>query len=232
MRKFQFFLLVEAVLLAMGLVTILADNWSSFILILAIVLMALRFYNQDSRNNFLLTVSLLLLFLIFMLNPYIILAIVFGVVYVIINHFSQVKKKNRYALIQFQKETLTAKPSRNQWIGAAEHTSPDTYAFDDLNIIRVSGSDLIDLTDVIVTGKDNVIVIRKVFGPTKILVPIDVSVRLDVSSIYGSVRLFDFAEYDLRNETIKLCQPEEQRSLKTVKIIVSSLAGDVEVVRQ
>ncbi|MEX2784421.1 cell wall-active antibiotics response protein LiaF [Streptococcus sp. H49] len=232
MRKFQFFLLVEAVLLAMGLVTILADNWSSFILILAIVLMALRFYNQDSRNNFLLTVSLLLLFLIFMLNPYIILAIVFGVVYVIINHFSQVKKKNRYALIQFQKETLTAKPSRNQWIGAAEHTSPDTYAFDDLNIIRVSGSDLIDLTDVIVTGKDNVIVIRKVFGPTKILVPIDVSVRLDVSSIYGSVRLFDFAEYDLRNETIKLWQPEEQRSLKTVKIIVSSLAGDVEVVRQ
>ncbi|AND79814.1 cell wall-active antibiotics response protein LiaF [Streptococcus pantholopis] len=232
MRKFQFFLLVEAVLLAMGLVTILADNWSSFILILAIVLMALRFYNQDSRNNFLLTVSLLLLFLIFMLNPYIILAIVFGVVYVIINHFSQVKKKNRYALIQFQKETLTAKPSRNQWIGAAEHTSSDTYAFDDLNIIRVSGSDLIDLTDVIVTGKDNVIVIRKVFGPTKILVPIDVSVKLDVSSIYGSVRFFDFAEYDLRNETIKLWQPEEQRSLKTVKIIVSSLAGDVEVVRQ
>ncbi|AXQ79224.1 transporter [Streptococcus chenjunshii] len=232
MRKFQFFLLVECVLLAMGLITILADDWSSFILILAIVLMALRFYNQDSRNNFLLTASLLLLFLIFMLNPYIILAIVFGIVYVVINHFSQVKKKNRYALIQFQKEALAVKPSRNQWIGAADHADSDSYAFDDLNIIRVSGSDLIDLTNVIVTGKDNVIVIRKVFGPTKILVPIDVAVRLDVSSIYGSVRFFDFAEYDLRNETIKLWQPEEQNSLKTVKIIVSSLAGDIEVVRQ
>ena len=108
----------------------------------------------------------------------------------------------------------------------------DFYAFDDINIIRLTGSDTIDLTNVIVSGKDNLIVIRKVFGPIKIMVPIDVAVKLEVSTIYGSVRYFDFEEYDLRNESIKLWRQEDEDSLKSVKIIINTLAGDVEVVRR
>lgn len=94
MRKIQFFIIVEVILIVMGLMTIMANNLSSFILILVLILLALRFYNQDKRNNFLLTIGLVLLFMIFMLNPYIIMAVVLGVVYIVINHFSQVKKKS------------------------------------------------------------------------------------------------------------------------------------------
>lgn len=230
MRKVQFFLVVETVLLVMGLLTIMSNNLSSFILILVLILMALRFYNQDQRHNFLLTIGLVLLFLILMLNPYIIMAIVLGVVYVVINHFSQVKKKNRYALIRFREEDLKAKPIRSQWIGSHTHDS-DFYAFDDINIIRLTGSDTIDLSRVIVTGKNNVVIIRKIYGPTKILVPIDVSVKLETAAIYGSVRYFDFEEYDLRNESLKLWH-EDEEALKVVKIIVSTLAGDIEVVHK
>ena len=230
MRKVQFFLVVETVLLVMGLLTIMSNNLSSFILILVLILMALRFYNQDQRHNFLLTIGLVLLFLILMLNPYIIMAIVLGVVYVVINHFSQVKKKNRYALIRFREEDLKAKPIRSQWIGSHTHDS-DFYAFDDINIIRLTGSDTIDLSRVIVTGKNNVVIIRKIYGPTKILVPIDVSVKLETAAIYGRVRYFDFEEYDLRNESLKLWH-EDEEALKVVKIIVSTLAGDIEVVRK
>ena len=230
MRKVQFFLVVETVLLVMGLLTIMSNNLSSFILILVLILMALRFYNQDQRHNFLLTIGLVLLFLILMLNPYIIMAIVLGVVYVVINHFSQVKKKNRYALIRFREEDLKAKPIRSQWIGSHTHDS-DFYAFDEINIIRLTGSDTIDLSRVIVTGKNNVVIIRKIYGPTKILVPIDVSVKLETAAIYGSVRYFDFEEYDLRNESLKLWH-EDEEALKVVKIIVSTLAGDIEVVRK
>lgn len=96
MKKFQFFLLVECILLAMGIMTILANDVASFIFIVVIILSALRFYNQDDRNNFILTVCLLLLFFIFMLNPYIILAVLFAIIYVFINHFSQVKKKESF----------------------------------------------------------------------------------------------------------------------------------------
>ncbi|ALT81359.1 MULTISPECIES: cell wall-active antibiotics response protein LiaF [Streptococcus] len=231
MRKIQFFIIVEVILIVMGLMTIMANNLSSFILILVLILLALRFYNQDKRNNFLLTIGLVLLFMIFMLNPYIIMAVVLGVVYIVINHFSQVKKKNRYALVRFREEELKAKPVRNQWFGMDTHDS-DFYAFDDINIIRLTGSDTIDLSNIIVTGKDNVVVIRKILGPTKILVPIDVAVKLDVSAIYGSVRYFDFEEYDLRNESLKIWHSEDEEYLKAVKIIVSTLAGDVEVVRK
>ncbi|HFH7545704.1 cell wall-active antibiotics response protein LiaF [Streptococcus agalactiae] len=231
MKKFQFFLLVEAVVLVMGLMKILSDDWTSFIFILALILLALRFYNNDSRHNFLLTTSLLLLFLIFMLNPYIIAAVVFAVLYVLINHFSQVKKKNRYALIQFKNHQLDVKTTRNQWLGTDQHES-DFYTFEDINIIRISGTDTIDLTNVIVSGQDNVIIIQKVFGDTKVLVPLDVAVKADISSVYGSVQYFDFEEYDLRNESIKLSQEEEYYLLKRVKLVVNTIAGKVEVSRK
>lgn len=231
MKKFQFFLLVECVLLALGLMTILANDLSNFIFLLALILLALRFYNQGSHSNFLLTTSLLLLFLIMMLNPYIVASFVLAIVYVLINHFSQVKKKNRYALIQFKKDDVEVKTVRNQWIGSNNHES-DFYAFEDINIIRLSGTDTIDLTNVIVSGHDNVIMIQKVFGATKVLVPIDVAVCADISSVYGSVRYFDFEEYDLRNESIKLRYEEDAKPLKQVKLIVNIIAGDVEVVRK
>lgn len=105
MRKVQFFVIVEAILLVMGLMTIMANNLSSFILILVLILLALRFYNQDKRNNLLLTVGLVLLFLILMLNPYIIMAVVLGVVYVVINHFSQVKRRIALLWCVFAKKT-------------------------------------------------------------------------------------------------------------------------------
>lgn len=231
MKKFQFFLLVECVLLALGLMTILANDLSNFIFLLALILLALRFYNQGSHSNFLLTTSLLLLFLIMMLNPYIVASFVLAIVYVLINHFSQVKKKNRYALIQFKKDDVEVKTVRNQWIGSNNHES-DFYAFEDINIIRLSGTDTIDLTNVIVSGHDNVIMIQKVFGATKVLVPIDVAVCADISSVYGSVRYFDFEEYDLRNESIKLRYEEDAKPLKQVKLIVNIIAGDVEVIRK
>ncbi|MCC9883538.1 cell wall-active antibiotics response protein, partial [Streptococcus agalactiae] len=217
--------------LVMGLMKILSDDWTSFIFILALILLALRFYNNDSRHNFLLTTSLLLLFLIFMLNPYIIAAVVFAVLYVLINHFSQVKKKNRYALIQFKNHQLDVKTTRNQWLGTDQHES-DFYDFEDINIIRISGTDTIDLTNVIVSGQDNVIIIQKVFGDTKVLVPLDVAVKADISSVYGSVQYFDFEEYDLRNESIKLSQEEEYYLLKRVKLVVNTIAGKVEVSRK
>ncbi|MGT2959137.1 transporter [Streptococcus bovimastitidis] len=231
MKKFQFFLLVECILLAMGIMTILANDVASFIFIVVIILLALRFYNQDSRNNFILTVSLLLLFLIFMLNPYIILAVLFGIIYVFINHFSQVKKKNRYALIRFKEEGIAVKQTKHQWVGAATYES-DYYAFDDINIVRVSGNDTIDLTHVIVSGQDNMIMIRKVFGNTKIVIPIDVAVTLEVASIYATISFLKTEEYDLRNESIKLGCDQSQDAIKKVKIIVNTIAGNVEVIRR
>lgn len=232
MKKFQFFLLVEAVLLTLALLTILSESLSSFLLILVVLLLALRFYNQGHQNNFILTAGLLLLFLVIMLNPFVIMAIVLGVVYTIINSFSQGKDKNKLALIAFKGQDLQATPKPHDWIGTSEPALTETYAFDDVNIIRVSGADMIDLDKVILAGCDNVIVIRKVYGPTTIRVPIDVAVSLNVSSVYGSVQFLELPEYDLRNESLKLQEEQYLTANRSVKVIVNVIAGQVEVIRR
>lgn len=231
MKKFQFFLLVEALLLSMALLTILSESLTAFILILALTLLALLFFNKDNRGSFLLTVSSLFLFLVFMLNPYMIAAVLLAVAYTVVNHFSEVKHRNRYAVIEFEKDHLSVTPKPNQWIGVSRHISQDFYTFDDINVIRISGSDTIDLTKVIVTGRDNVVIIRKIYGPTKIIVPRDIAVKLDASAIYASVSYLGFPEYDLRNQSIKLEQKDDQELLRSVKVVVNIFAGSIEVVR-
>lgn len=104
MTKFNFFLVVEALLLTLGLITIFNNDITSFIFILVLTLLAIRFFNKESKSDFVLTISLISLFLVSMWNVYVVLAILVGVAYVMINHFSQVKKKNRYALIKFKED--------------------------------------------------------------------------------------------------------------------------------
>ena len=153
MTKFNIFLLIEALLLTMGLITIFNNDLTSFIFIVVLTLLAIRFFNKESKSDFFLTLSLILLFLVSMWNVYVVLAILVGVAYVMINHFSQVKKKNRYALIQFKDDDLDTHVERNQWIGSRREPVSDRYDFDDINLIRFFGTDIIDLTQVIVSGR-------------------------------------------------------------------------------
>ncbi len=232
MRKFQLFLLVEAVLLTLGFLSILASQATNFIILVVLLLLMVRFYTQDQKANFFLSVSFLFLFLVLMLNPFIISAIVLALVYVMVNHFAQVKKTNRYALLTFQRTGLKARPIRNQWLGSKEYTGTDTYAFDDINVLRLSGSDVIDLSRVLIAGQANVVIIRKIYGPTKIIVPLDVAVYLDVSALYGSLRYFDQPIYDLRNTSLKLGPDDDNPAHKRrVKLVINVLAGYVEVSR-
>ena len=108
----------------------------------------------------------------------------------------------------------------------------DRYDFDDINIIRFFGTDVIDLTQVIVSGRDNVVILQKLYGPTTILVPIDVSVKLNISAIYSSVTFFNEDEYDLRYESLTLQGAEYKHAHRTVKLILNVGAGPVEVRRK
>lgn len=232
MTKFNFFLVVEALLLTLGLITIFNNDIIRFIFILVLTLLAVRFFNKESKSDFVLTICLISLFLVSMWNIYVVLAILVGVAYVMINHFSRVKKKNRYALIQFKEDDLNPQAVRNQWIGTHMEPVSDRYDFDDINIIRFFGTDVIDLTQVIVSGRENVVILQKLYGPTTILVPIDISVKLNISAIYSSVTFFDEDEYDLRYESLTLQGAEYKHAHRTLKLILNVGAGPVEVRRK
>ena len=68
MTKFNFFLVVEALLLTLGLITIFNNDIIRFIFILVLTLLAVRFFNKESKSDFVLTICLISLFLVSMWN--------------------------------------------------------------------------------------------------------------------------------------------------------------------
>ncbi|MGZ7246429.1 LiaF domain-containing protein, partial [Streptococcus pyogenes] len=85
--------------------------------------------------------------------------------------FSRYEKKNQYTHIILDDQPLEAQKEKSQWFGNQIH-SKDQYGFEDINIIRLFGNDIIDLDEGVLVGRDNIVVIRKTFGRTKIVVPI------------------------------------------------------------
>ena len=102
----------------------------------------------------------------------------------------------------------------------------------DITLLRMLGEDTIHLEDVIVVNHDNVIVIRKGFGETKIVIPLDVEIQLQINTLYGDLNFLNHPPRKLRNETISLTTPDYKRASKTVKIVLVSFLGNVEVVRK
>lgn len=230
MRKVQFFILIETVIFTMAFFDIMATEGARAILLFALLLLLVRHLMGGKGIDFLLVSAISLFFLVFMLNPYFIFGMLLVAVYMIVNFFSRYEKKNQYTHILLDDQPLEAHREKTQWFGNQEH-SKDQYGFEDINIIRLFGNDIVDLDEGVLVGRDNIVVIRKTFGRTKILVPIDVEVSLSASSLYGRVRFLNLSFWDLRNESFSISSPGYRESHKRVKLVINCLFGDVEVIR-
>ena len=93
------------------------------------------------------------------------------------------------------------------------------------------GKDTVHLERVILTNHDNVIILRKMVGTTKIIVPVDVEVSLSVNCLYGDLTFFNQPKRALRNEHYHQETRDYLKSNKSVKIFLTTMIGDVEVVR-
>ncbi|MER0122902.1 cell wall-active antibiotics response protein LiaF [Streptococcus sp. ZJ93] len=230
MRKVQFFLLVESVLFVLACFDVLASEMARTMLLFAGILLVIWYVLGRQITSVFLSSAILLVFLVFALNPYFLLGILFMIVYMFINFFSRYEKRNQYTHIILDDQTLEAKKEKTKWFGSQNH-SQDSYGFEDINLIRLFGNDVVDLDETVLVGRDNIVVVRKTFGKTKIIVPIDVEVSLSASSIYGRVHFLGLSYWDLRNESFVIASPYYKDSHKRVKLVVNCLFGDVEVVR-
>lgn len=230
MRKVQFFILIETVIFTMAFFDIMATEGARAILLFALLLLLVRHLMGGKGIDFLLVSAISLFFLVFMLNPYFIFGMLLVAVYMIVNFFSRYEKKNQYTHILLDDQPLEAHREKTQWFGNQDH-SKDQYGFEDINITRLFGNDIVDLDEGVLVGRDNIVVIRKTFGRTKILVPIDVEVSLSASSLYGRVRFLNLSFWDLRNESFSISSPGYRESHKRVKLVINCLFGDVEVIR-
>lgn len=231
MRKFQIFLFIEACLLTGALIMMVSEHFSRFLLILLLFLLLIRYYTGKQGNNFILVAVSILFFLIIMLNPFVIMAIFVALIYSLFLLYPMMNQEREDTNLIFE-EVVTVKREKNRWFGNLHHfSSYQTCRFDDINLFRLMGKDTIHLEHVILSNHDNVIILRKLVGTTRIIVPVDVEVSLSLNSLYGDLTFFDQPKRTLRNEQFHQETRDYLKSPKSVKILLTTMVGDVEVVR-
>lgn len=123
------------------------------------------------------------------------------------------------------KQTVQRRP----WIGN-EQIGDEIFSWDDIDIVIAAGDTIIDLGQTILPARDNVIVVRKGFGRTRILVPIGIGVMLTHTAMAGRVS-FEDEEYELNSECLHLKSANYELSHRRLRIITSTIIGNLEVVR-
>lgn len=100
----------------------------------------------------------------------------------------------------------------------------------DNTVSRLSGNDVIDLATTTFQADGNDLTIRKASGNTKIIVPDDVAVVLDVTALSGVVKIFDEIT-QVNAEHVRYMTPDFGASEKRIRIMIHVGRGSVEVIK-
>lgn len=246
--RFRIFLAIQALLGMAALFTLFRTRGLGFLIILAILFIILGGLHKEgkiqfsfahkARSFFPIFACIILTIMIFS-NIFIWLMLGVGILYFIF--FGQFSKNNATIKQPIFKTELhiieTKEPSENhseeivrgQWFGS-QIIGSDTYEWDDINIAILAGDTIIDLGNTLLPKEDSVILIRKGFGRTRILVPASIGVRFEHCGLAGNAK-FDGETYSLNNETLKVYSKDYEESTRKLKIVSSTLFGEVEVIR-
>ena len=126
-------------------------------------------------------------------------------------------------------EPKSGKKFKRPWIGN-QRFGNDTYEWNDINLSVISGDTIIDLGNTLLPKEDNVVIVRKGFGRTRILVPTGIGVMLEHSTMIGVVK-FEMEHFQLKNESVKLYSNDYDSAARRLKIVTNTLFGDIEVIR-
>ncbi|KRM72847.1 cell wall-active antibiotics response protein LiaF [Lacticaseibacillus brantae] len=117
--------------------------------------------------------------------------------------------------------------TRHAWFGDTT-IGDQAFAWDDINMTVFSGDTIIDLGNTLLPPNDNAIVIRKGFGKTRILVPIGVGIEINHSAIHGQLHV-NGVDYLMQNETLVQYSDDFDTAPRRIRLITSTIVGDVEV---
>lgn len=138
-------------------------------------------------------------------------------------------KKKRYMGIQTREpESRDGRRQKQKWVGNRS-IGNEVFEWDDINISVLMGDTIIDLGNTLLPMEENIILLRKGMGQTRIIVPVGIGVSLHHSALAGTV---EFAGEHLRlaNETVKLYSKDYDHATRKVKIVSNVGLGDFEVI--
>lgn len=220
-----------------------SDSFTLLLMTIGIVSLFLRKSIGGKRQDTLLIIGISSIALALLLSRFI-LAFILLLVIVLIGQFPEINqtvrkglkktqdrsKSSEFIMVKFAEDKKdTAKLNRNRWLGNDERTTEEVYSWSDINFIKLIGNTIFDLGNTILPKDQNIILIRKGFGNTKILVPEEVSISLDVSILAGSLKIGE-EEISMKNETFKWQSERYETNARKIKLVSNVLVGEVEVV--
>ena len=239
--SWRFFIVVEALLLLFAVWQIV-NNVELLLLVLFGALniyLALRKYPRSGFRNFQLIIGSLIVFFSLVNSPALWLMAVFAILFiglkgVEISGIDLTKntfwRKKQMIMVQtYQLKTHNNERKKQQLFGN-QRIGNDVYEWDDINIALISGDTIIDLGNTLLPKDDNIVIVRKGIGRTRILVPLGIAISLEHATLVGNV-LFEEEQFSLKNESIKIYSNDYDENPRRLKIITNTLLGDVEVIR-
>ncbi|GEK91496.1 cell wall-active antibiotics response protein LiaF [Alkalibacterium kapii] len=138
-------------------------------------------------------------------------------------------RDKEYISIQWSEvEKTELKLYRNKWLGD-DAVGKDIFKWEDHNHQKLIGDTFFDLGNTILPIKENILMVRKGFGDTKLFIPKDVALSLNVNIILGKL-IIDGEVFDLKNETVKWQTENYDTALRKIKVVCSTVIGEIEVV--
>ena len=102
------------------------------------------------------------------------------------------------------------------------------YEWDDINMTVAAGDTIIDLGNTYLPKGDNVIVIRKGVGKTRVLVPVGIGIAIEHSAVIGTLSV-NGEEVQMKNETRRYYSDDYDAASRRIHLLTNVLVGDVEV---
>lgn len=145
-------------------------------------------------------------------------------------HFFWRRKKYKAPQVSPQSEVnRDIKIKRNPWLGD-QNIGSEVYQWDDINLKELGGDTIIDLGNTLLpVERENIVILQKGFGKTRILVPFGTGVYLEHSTFLGSLK-FSGQEQELKNQSMTMKSPDYLHRERRIRIVSSCLLGNLEVV--
>lgn len=116
---------------------------------------------------------------------------------------------------------------KRPWFGDT-HIGATQFEWDDINMTVMAGDTIIDLGNTYLPKGDNVVVVRKGFGKTRVLVPVGVGVAIEHSALVGELAV-NGQPVALKNETFSYYSDDYDAAARRIHILTNVLVGDLEV---
>lgn len=235
----RFFFIVEALLLLFAVWQIISSPQLLILLICGVLCISFGLKRSRKKSSFWFVVGGVCIFISLVSSPALWLMLAFGILFVGLKGVevsgidpsqNAFWKKKQMVMVDGEKPTTHSGTKVKQPLFGNERIGNQVYEWDDINLNMISGDTIIDLGNTILPKRDNVVIVRKGFGRTRILVPLGVGIVVEHATFAGDL-VFEGERTTLRNEALKVYSDDYDDNQRRIKLITNTLFGDVEVIR-